>query len=295
MRRGGGHQHPRHLVRHDGFHACADRPARHAAGPAARIRRKSRRDVRAVERPHGPCRSGLLKRFSKTLEDRLYPLLRRHLFVRMGVGQGAALPAQRPVAKGQDLLVGGALRLDMRPAGGRHHAGENSPQPLRGRPQSHVARGVGRAPAVRVPDGRRPAAGHLRGASVPRNRHGRCAYRELVRRMGVAAGAATGHRHRHGGHRLPRGSRRRGNRTGDPGEGNGDLDLRHSGGHLRRSRRQGRAGHLRTSRRLGAAGIRRIRGGAGGVRRHIRMVPPADGMAAAPDSAERPGAGRTHT
>ena len=153
----GGRPPGRHLLRHDGLDPRADRPQRHAARPAPRIRRGARRHVRALEGPHRTARGGRNQRPGRRRPRRLHALLRRQLFVRMGLGQDVTLPAQLPRTAPRSLLVGRALRLALRAAGGRHHPRKALPQPLHGRPQGHVARRVARAPRPGFPAERRPA------------------------------------------------------------------------------------------------------------------------------------------
>lgn len=210
----------------------------------------------------------------------------------MGVGQDAPLPAPFARIAGCGLFVGGALRLDQRPAGRGHDPRDHRPQPLRGRTQGDVARLVGRTSRAGVSGGGRSAAGHLPRTSLFRHRHGRCVRRPAVRRVGRPAGAETGHRRRRGGHRLPCRGRRGRDRPRNAGQGDGNLDVRHCGRHLRRGRRPDRARHLRSGRWFGAARIYRFRGRAGCLRRFVRLVPAGDGVAAAADCRKRSAARR---
>lgn len=93
-----------------------------------------------------------------------------------------------PGLAGCGLFVGGALRLDQRPAGRRHDPRDHRPQPLRGRTQGDVARLVGRTSRAGVSGGGRSAAGHLPRTSLFRHRHGRCVRRPAVRRVAPRLG-----------------------------------------------------------------------------------------------------------
>ena len=179
------------------------------------------------------------------------------------------------------LFMGGALRLDQRPAGRRHDPRNHRPQPLRGRAQGDVARLVGRTPRAGVSGSGRSAAGPLPRPSLFRYRHGRRVRRPVVRRVGRPAGTETGHRRRRGGYRLPCRGRRGRDRPRDAGQSDGNLDVRHRGRHLRGGRQPDRARHLRSGRWFGAARIYRFRGRAGRLRRFVRLVPAGDGVAAA--------------
>ncbi len=87
------------------------------------------------------------------------------------------------------LLVGRALRLDARPAHRHRRSARDEAQPVRGRAQGDVARGVGGPAARGVPrEGRRPAPRPAR-PPVPRDLHLRREGRGAHRRVGADGSA----------------------------------------------------------------------------------------------------------
>ena len=94
--------------RHDGQHAVPGRPHVHAAGAAPRIRRRSGRDVRPVERPHGAAGIGRNHSPVRPQRDQLCPPFGQPLLGRMLLGQMPAPAARQPAAPPRRICHGRA-------------------------------------------------------------------------------------------------------------------------------------------------------------------------------------------
>ena len=197
--------------RHDGQHAVPGRPHVHAAGAAPRIRRRSGRDVRPVERPHGAAGIGRNHRPVRPQRDQLCPPFGQPLLGRMLLGQMPAPAARQPAAPPRRICHGRALRLDTRRA---HRGGQSlrdTRQPLRRRVETDVGRGLGRIPSGGVFRSTRPRVATHRAQHQQDEPHVRPRCGDDHARVGTDARTSRRGRSRGGQHRRPCGSRRRRN------------------------------------------------------------------------------------
>lgn len=114
----------------------------------------------------------------------------------MGVGQDAPLPAPFARIAGCGLFVGGALRLDQRPAGRGHDPRDHRPQPLRGGHKAMWHASWGGLPAPEFLEAVDPLLGIFRGHLYSDTVTGdACVGRlcgEWAARLGLKPGIAVG-------------------------------------------------------------------------------------------------------
>ena len=270
--RAGRHRH-RHRRRHHRLIATAHRQGWPAARLRSRLQGRPGRALRALEGPHRRRRGrGDQPSLPFRRDHRLHPLCRRHLFVRVVLGEDPPCLSRQSARRRGHRDLDRMRRLDSGPARRRHRSDRFRARPLRRRPQGAVASGMGRPARPRVPREARPGSADPALSSVQGSRGRRPAGRQALGRMGGEARPHRRHSHRRRRVRLPhgRGGRRPGAVRARPRHGH--LDLRHPDRPAGRGRRHPGRRHLRPGARQRAARLHRLRGRSVVVRRRLRLV-----------------------
>ena len=225
---------PGAVGRYDGQHPLPDRQGGSSPLAARGVRRKPRRDVRAVEGPYGAGRMRGDQRPLCPLRDQLRLPFGQLLLGRMFLVEGAAPAAPGRSAAARRLVGRRTVRLDSRRADGVPRRRERQDGPLRLRFETDVGRGVGRLSARKVLRRARSRAAARAASSAERQLRLRRRGRHPDRGVGLRTGASGGYSRRRGVHRFAFGSSRRRHPLRDGGAQPRHLGLLH-GRHAARS------------------------------------------------------------